>query len=129
MDFSISGVACNTPMRKPTPSAMIAMMAMNRPKPDLNSLRIVFPYLLMIHLLESPERGRFAAAFARLYHSMSETSAGDALVSMEETCPFLMWMTRSAICVSAELCVMTMTVFFSLRQTSCKSFKMDLPVS
>ena len=36
------------------------------------------------------------------------------------TVPFLMWMTRSAIAVSAELCVMTMTVRCRLTSSSTK---------
>ena len=53
----MSGVACVTPIKNPTPSAMIAMMAMNRPKLVLNSLAMFllnFLILLPSAPLENP---------------------------------------------------------------------------
>ena len=64
-----------------------------------------------------------------IYHSISSTGIGLELTSSPTTVPFFMCITLSAICVIAELCVMTITVFSLWRQTSCRSFKIFLPVS
>ena len=79
MEFFMSGVACITPIMKPTPSAMIAMMAIKRPNPDVNSFAIV---LVNLFILTPPVRNYF-------YHSMTSTSAGCALSSSPLTLPFL----------------------------------------
>ena len=73
-------------------------------------------------------RKMFFRYVLRIYHSILSTGVGAGFVSTAVTVPLLMWMTRSAIAVSAELCVMTMTVRPVLRQVSCKSFSTCLPV-
>ena len=130
----MSGVACVTPIKNPTPSAMIAMMAMNRPKLVLNSFAM---FLLNLRIMPSAQSAKAApplhtppiAARRKFYHSMVDTSAGFSCTISDSTRPFLTWMTLSAICVMAWLCVMTMTVFFPSRQISCNNFRMLLPVS
>ena len=62
------------------------------------------------------------------YHSMFSTGVGVLFVTISATVPFLMRITRSAIGVSALLCVMTTTVTPLCRQVSCRSFKICLPV-
>ena len=42
MEVFISGVDCEMPIRKPTPRAIIAIMARNLPKLFLNSFTIFF---------------------------------------------------------------------------------------
>ena len=62
------------------------------------------------------------------HHSISSTGVGRSFVCMDCTVPFLMWITRSAIAVSAELCVMMTTVMPFLRLCACKSARICLPV-
>ena len=63
------------------------------------------------------------------HHSICSTGTGSSLISSLSTFPFRMWITLSAIGVSARLCVMTMTVIpFSL-QVFCRSARICLPVT
>ena len=62
------------------------------------------------------------------YHSISSMGTGFSLTAMDWTVPFLIWMTRSAMAVSAELCVMMMTVIPFSRLCFCNSARICLPV-
>ena len=63
------------------------------------------------------------------YHSISSTGVGLGLYSSLSTLPFRMCITWSAMGRIAPLWVITITVTPLLRQVSCKSFSMDLPVT
>ena len=63
------------------------------------------------------------------YHSIFSMDSGFGFVSILLTFPFLIRITRSAIGTIAVLCVMTMTVIPFCLQVSCKSLRMDLPVT
>ena len=49
-------------------------------------------------------------------------------MTISETLPFFILITRSAIGAIAELCVIRITVIPLSRQVSCKSLRMDFPV-
>ena len=79
-------------------------------------------------LKQFPQKNLFVVLFSFCYHSICSTGMGFSLISTLLTLPFFILITLSAIGVSAELWVITITVIpFSL-QVSCKSFKIDLPV-
>ena len=64
-----------------------------------------------------------------VYHSISSTGVMCSFMRMEWIVPLLTRMIRSAMPESAALCVMITTVMPSRRQVSCRSFRIDLPVS
>ena len=62
------------------------------------------------------------------YHSISSTGNGVSFIFMEDTFPFLIRITLSAIGVRAELWVITITVMPLCLHISCNSFNMAFPV-
>ena len=62
------------------------------------------------------------------HHSILSTGVGSALQLTDWICPLLTRMTRSAMAVSAELCVMMTTVMPRSRLCSCRSCRICLPV-
>ena len=63
-----------------------------------------------------------------VYHSMDSAEAGASFTSTLATRPSRIWMTRSAMSVNAELCVMSTTVLPVLKNVSCNSLRIALPV-
>ena len=106
----LMGVAIR-PASSPVPSATMAAIAMKR----LN-----VPFIVRKSTLRYV---RFTC-----YHSILSTGTGSGFVSVLCTVPLLMWITRSAMAVSAVLCVMTMTVRPVWRQVSCNRRSTCLPV-
>ena len=62
------------------------------------------------------------------YHSISSTGVGCGLTVMSRTFAFFIRMTRSAMGVIAWLWVMSTTVICWVRQVSCRSLRIFLPV-
>ena len=63
------------------------------------------------------------------YHSMSSTGVTVSLTRCSRMVPLLTLIMRSAMAVSAELCVMMTTVMPVWRAVSCSSLRMALPVT
>ena len=62
------------------------------------------------------------------YHSISSTGVGCSFTTISLTLLLFMCITLSAMGHIAVLCVTSITVILSLRQVSCKSFSIILPV-
>ena len=73
-------------------------------------------------------KNHLCVGFLHSYHSILSTGVGSVFSSEETTVPLLIWITRSAIAVSAWLWVITITVRPVFRQVSCSSFSTALPV-
>ena len=116
----------------------------------LSSLRTAYPSLpssmkaRSFRRSSSPNRTRFAGlrfglgriivaarngSDASFYHSIFSTGMGFSFTTILSTRPFFTWITLSAMGAMAVLWVMTTTVIPSLRQVSCSSLRMDLPVT
>ena len=63
------------------------------------------------------------------HHSMSSTGTTVSLICWSTIVPLLTRMMRSAMAVSAELCVMMTTVMPLSRAVFCRIFRTDLPVT
>ena len=66
--------------------------------------------LCFLHLPCTPAAFFLLACFVSLYHSIPSTGVGFSLTDMDDTCPFFILITRSAMGVRAELWVITTTV-------------------
>ena len=62
------------------------------------------------------------------YHSISSIGLGDGFTTLLTTLPLFIRITRFAIGVIAELCVISTTVMPSSLHFVCKSFRILLPV-
>ena len=77
----------------------------------------------------APNRAETLLEKRTLYHSINSTGVGEGLTSLPTIWPLFTRMTRSAMAVRAVLWVMTMTVFPVVRQVSCSSLRILLPVT
>ena len=93
------GLVALSPAKKPTPSAIIAKIAINRPKLFLIERNTVLTNALLI-----------ASLYPSSYHSIKSTLTGLGLIILLDTDPLLSVITLSAIAVIAELCVIITTV-------------------
>ena len=66
--------------------------------------------------------------FSLYHHSIVSTETGLGFICISATLPFLIFITRSAMGVIAELWVITITVIPFFRHISCKSFRIAFPV-
>ena len=94
-----------TPAKNPTPSAIMASMAMYLP---------ILPHMVLLMFLAYilPDISH------SLYHSISSTGTVVSLSFTDSTVPFFILTTLSAIAVRAELCVIITTVIPPARQAS-----------
>ncbi len=114
-DRSMAGLAERMPAKNATPSVEIRRIDKNRLKLFWISRRKSFLIPFVI------------ADF--LYHSIYSTGVGRLFCKIWSILPFFTLITLSAIGAIARLCVMTTMVTPFSRQVSCRSFKIDLPVT
>jgi len=108
--MSISGQVAFSPAKKPAPRAIIAKIEKN--------LLFVFPISRKISFKNADFIKIALLSSINFYHSIFSIGTGFSLISIPVTLLLLIWITLSAIGVSARLWVITITVIPSMRQQS-----------